>query len=243
MKIIDTKTGSRISNEDKEHLKKLAKDDPLERNANKDLEVDEHSPMDPPDAYDKKGDAPEISYEDMPKALQLLMDDHREISEVIEEFEKAVIAFKDDGFRLDNEINEVFSKFFHHFDHHLLEHNRREERYLFPLLHRSFIENGEHGTGENPSTAVDLMEDDHIQFIQLGTLTFNMLGLAARLPDDRSKAITYDLAWNNAMELIEMVKLHIYREDNTLFPLATTVIDEEGMKRIEQQLRAETSKK
>ena len=39
-----------------------------------------------------------------------------------------------------------------------------------------------------------MMEDDHIKFIQLGTLTFNLLGLATRLQDDRSRIFTYDVA-------------------------------------------------
>ena len=97
------------------------------------------------------------------------------------------------------------------------------------MLHKRLIESGEHGEGANPTTAVDMMEDDHIKFIQLGALAFNMLGLAARLPDPNSRRFTYDVAYDNSRELIEMLRLHIFREDSVLFPLAHGLITFEEM--------------
>jgi hypothetical protein len=91
-------------------------------------------------------------------------------------------------------------------------------------LHDRLIESGEHGNGENPSTAVDLMEDDHVKFIQLGSLVFNLLGLGIRLRDTESKIVTFDLAFNTGRELAELLRLHIFREDETLFPLSQQLL-------------------
>ena len=70
------------------------------------------------------------------------------------------------------------------------------------------------------------MEDDHVKFIQLGALAFNLLGLATRMIDDRSRIFVLDTAYETSRELIELIKLHIYREDETLFPLAQKYISE-----------------
>jgi hemerythrin-like domain-containing protein len=95
------------------------------------------------------------------------------------------------------------------------------------------LESGEHSTSkENPHTPVDLMEDDHIKLIQLATLSFNLLGLAMRLKDQADIAVTFDLAYNNGKELVELLKLHIYREDNTLFPLAQKLLTKQELAEI-----------
>ncbi len=106
-------------------------------------------------------------------------------------------------------------------------HNRKEEKGLFPILQKKLLASGEHSTGENPHTPIDLMEDDHIKMIQLATLSFNLLGLAMRLKDKEDIAVTFDLAYNNGKELAELLRLHIYREDNTLFPMAQELLTEE----------------
>jgi hemerythrin-like domain-containing protein len=38
---------------------------------------------------------------------------------------------------------------------------------------------------------------------------------------------TYDVAYNNAKELVELIRLHVFREDNTLFPLAQKYLTKE----------------
>ena len=96
-------------------------------------------------------------------------------------------------------------------------------------MHKKLIENGEHSPKSEGEvvTAIDMMEDDHIKFIQLGTLVFNFLGLAPRFRDEQSQMFTYDVAFNNAKELVELLKLHIFREDTTLFPLAQKYLSKE----------------
>ena len=231
MKIIDKETGKRVIRETNKELKKT---DPIKRNAEKGLEAVENSPMDPPEAYDETAKVDEITYDDMALALQQLMDEHRKAEEVVGEFESALASFKENRYQLTEEINASFGKFFEYFDNNILAHNEKEEKHLFPILEKKLIESGEKGTGEDARTAIDLMEDDHVKFIQLAALTFNMLGLATRLPDPQSQVFTFDVAYNNGRELVEMLKLHIFREDNTLFPLAQKLLSAEELEIVEK---------
>ena len=226
MKIIDKKTGKRVGQQEKELKVKLKEEDPILRNASKEDGIEENSPMDPPDAYDAQ--VPVGQDEFHPLLLQYVKE-HDAAKEVTDAFEKGINSFKESGYRLNDTINDAFRGFFNFFDSNLLDHNRREERELFPLLHQRLLENGEHSDGEDPTTAVDMMEDDHVKFIQLGGLVFNLLGLAARLPDPNSRQFTYDVAYDNARELIETIRLHIHREEHVLFPLATKLITSEEL--------------
>lgn len=202
----------------KDIAKNLKETDPIIRNADKG-DVNELSPMDPPDAYDKKF-ASDITYDDLHKNLQELFNEHINVIAYCDDFEKAINEFKQKGFYISKETNRSFNAFFVFFDEEVLPHNRKEERGLFPILKKRMLENGEHSEGENPHTPVDLMEEDHVKLIQLATLTFNFLGLAMRLKDNESRAVVFDIAYNKALELIELLRLHIYREDHTIFPLA-----------------------
>jgi len=234
MKIIDKK-GKRIDGKasDKEIKIKLKEEDPIILNAVKDEEtkVEEMSPMDPPEAYDKDFNL-KMDYDQMHPNLQILMDEHKGAIEKLDIFEKALVEFKDSGFYLTQEMNASFNQFFVAFDNDILVHNRKEERGLFPLLHKRMLESGEHSDGDNPHTPVDLMEDEHVKFIQLATLTFNFLGLSMRLNDNESRAVVFDIAYNNGKELVELLRLHIFREDNTLFPLAQKLLTEEELSNI-----------
>lgn len=229
MKIIDKKTGKRIGAKDsevKQHTKKLKEEDPILRNVDKDENLEEFSAMDPPSAYDKDR-AVGARYDEMDSFLQELMDEHKEVIEKTERFDKALIQFKTNGYQFEEEINNAFNAFFVYFDDHILPHNRKEEAHFFRILHDRLIEAGEHGNGDDPSTAVDIMIDDHVKFIQLAALSFNLLGLGTRLQDPESKMMTFDLAFNTGRELSEMIRLHVFREDETLFPMSQNLLTEE----------------
>ena len=225
-KIVNKKTGKRVDDEKKAINKAVKKNDPIKRNIEKDLEAEENSPMDPPDAYDMTKSI-DVSYEQMPAIIQKFIDEHKVGIEKLDSFEKGLIQFKENGYELNDEINDALGEFFKFFENNIMDHNQREEKILFPLLHKRLIESGEHGEGGDPQTAIDMMEDDHIKFIQLGSLAFNLLGLAARLPDQGSKMYVYDVAFSNGQELIELLRLHIYREDHIIFPLAKQLIKAE----------------
>lgn len=228
MKIIN-KEGKRIDGNasTKEIKKHLKEEDPIIRNAEKD-DAEELSPMDPPDAFDENR-AVGGDYESLHDNLKELCDEHVSAIEKCEAFEKALVQFKESGFYITKEINDAFNEFFVEFDENVLPHNRKEEKGLFPILQKKMLESGEHSTGDNPHTPVDLMEDDHIKMIQLATLSFNFLGLAMRLKDKEDIAMTFDIAYNNGKELAELLRLHIYREDHTIFPLAQQLLTEEEL--------------
>lgn len=219
----------------KETLKKLQQAEPVKRNVEKGLEDVEHSPMDPPSAYEQPGRM-DMSTDSMDRSIQEFVEDHKIAMKQVEDFEKALVQFKTAGYKVDNKINEVFSSFFKYFDEELLPHNDKEEKSLFPVLNKRLIEAGEHSKGETKLTAIDVMEDDHVKFIQLGALSFNLLGLATRIRDEVSKIFVLDTAYETARELIELLKLHIYREDHTLFPLAQKYLSKEEFDEIESKM-------
>lgn len=234
MKIIDKHSGKRVGSENtevKSVQKKLKEEDPILRNANKEENLEEFSAMDPPDAFDKSRTIG-VDYKKLNSFTQELIDEHDEVLKMVDEFDKNLISFKENGFIIDKDINDGFNRFFHYFDEHIVPHNRKEERDFFRILHDRLIESGEHGVGDEPSTAVDLMEDDHSKFLQLAALCFNFLGLGTRLKDLESRAITFDLAFNNGRELTELLRLHIFRENETLFPLAESLLTTEDFKHI-----------
>jgi len=236
-KIIDTETGKRIDNSGEIGKKELNINDPIKRNVEKGLEEDEElSPMDPPEAYDTNYAISDVDLENMDDSLVSLMDEHKEVIDYLKKLEASLIEFKKDGFRMTKEINDSFASFFSFFDSNILVHNRKEERHLCPILKQRLIESGEHSKEAIPKTPVDLMEDDHVKFIQLASLTFNIFGLAVRLPDRHSQMLTYDVAYNSGIELVELLRLHIYREDNILFPLAQKLLTKAEFSEIEEKL-------
>ena len=219
---------------DRESGKRLKEVDPIKGNPKKDVE-DESSPMSPPDAY-AESTVKQIPYDDMDGILKRLITEHDNAKKQIMSFEKALVAFKELDWSLEKETNTTFKEFFFFFDNKILTHNYREEKVLFPLLNQKLIESGEHGSGLRPQTAVDIMEDDHIKFIQLGALTFNLIGLGSRLSDSESKKMTFEIAYQNGMELIEMLRLHIFREDHTLFPLAQKLIKKKEFREMKKKM-------
>ncbi len=236
-KIIDTETGKRIDETINKEKSDINKKEPIERIVEKGIkEGEEASPMDPPEAYDTNYAITDVDLESMTDSLGSLMDEHKEVIDKLDDFEASLIAFKKDDFRMSKEINDSFAAFFSFFDNDILVHNRKEERHLFPILKQRLIESGEHSKEAIPMTSVDLMEDDHVKFIQLATLTFNILGLAVRLPDNHSRMLTNDVAYNSGIELVELLRLHIYREDNILFPLAQKLLTKAEFSEIKEKL-------
>ena len=58
----------------------------------------------------------------------------------------------------------------------------------------------------------------------------NFLGLGSRLEDNKSREIVFELAYEQGKVIVETMRLHIYREDETLFPLAMKLISKEVLK-------------
>ena len=205
---------------------KLNETDPIKRFAEKESNDEELSPMDPPEAFAPSTVEP-VAYEDMHPLLQNLMDEHKIFIKVLNNFESALVEWKQNNWIFNNNINKNFKGLFSFLDNNTPDHNKKEEKILFPLLHNKLLQSGEHSTGNNPKTGVDIMEAEHIQVAQLGSLCLNFLGLGSCLNDKTSREITFEYAYNQGKEIVEIMRLHIYREDETLFPLAVHLISEE----------------
>lgn len=200
--------------------------DPIIRNSEKQTEQKEYSPMDPPEAHSPPV-MESVEYEDYHPLIQKFLDEHKICLKALEEFENVLSVFQSEGLSGNKEFNEGLRVFFTFFDNKITLHNIKEEKILFPLLQERLLVNGEHSTsssGETPKTAVDMLEDDHIKMMQSASVTFNFLALASRLPDPKSRAITLDASLEQGKALIELMRLHIFREDNVVFPLSQKYI-------------------
>jgi hemerythrin-like domain-containing protein len=106
-----------------------------------------------------------------------------------------------------------------------MAHHEKEERHLFPLLEVKLRESGEHGTDDEQLTGVTVMHDDHVEVLQLAAVIFNLFGMASRLPDEESRGIVMETVLKQSEALVELIRLHIYREDNVIFPLAQKLLE------------------
>ncbi len=216
-------------------FKKLNETDPLKRMAEKESAREEFSPMDPPDAYAPPA-LEDAGYDDMHPFLQTLMDEHKAAVEALDAFESALLGIQARGFS--READQKLRDFFDYFDNHLSPHNRKEERALFPLLRRRLLESGEHDKGPGTVTGVDVLEDDHVQILQLAAVAFNFFALSVRLPDAASRALVLDAALEQGKSLVERLKLHIFREDNVVFAQAQRLLSQEELDGIPRQISA-----
>lgn len=207
------------------------KTDYIKRFVEKDAGDDDpvYSPMAPPEAYQPPATEP-VPFDDLHPLLQLLIVEHKNTLVQLDEFEKNLLEIKKEG--INKERNSKLGEFFEFLDNKIVLHNLKEERVLFPYIHDRMIDNGEHGSGPVPETAVDMLEHDHIKTMEMGTLTFSLMGIASRLTDPISNALLIDTGIEQGLALVELLRLHIFREDNVVFPLAhkyLTKSDYEGM--------------
>ncbi|MBI2316611.1 MAG: hypothetical protein HYU75_06235 [Betaproteobacteria bacterium] len=177
--------------------------------------------MDPPDAYAPPRLDP-VPAAEMHPFLKKLKDRYASLMKELKAFEEAVLSIRDTGYT--KEADGRLKSFFGFLDGEFAPHSRREEAAVLALLHQRLIASGEHSKGEIPSTAVDLMEDEYAKALQLAAVIVNFLGLVFRLPDDKSRLVTLDAALEESKNLIELLRLHVFREDNIILPLAHRLI-------------------
>lgn len=75
-----------------------------------------------------------------------------------------------------------------------------------------------------------------MRWTSAGTKTERVL--AERLPDLASKALTFDVATEQGFALIELLKLHIFREENIIFPKANEYISKDEFEKMLKQFEA-----
>ena len=203
-------------------MHKLNRIDPLRKQPERGLDGGKGlSPMDPPDAYAPPSVEP-VPAAELHPFLRKLRDEHAPLMEELNAFEAAILSIQKNGYTKESDAK--LKRFFHFFDREFTPHNRRDEAALFPLLHERLIAAGEHGKGKVPTTAIDLMEDEHAKATQLAAVALNFLGLAFRLPDERSRLIVLDAALEQGKNLVELLRLHVFREDNVVCSLAHRLI-------------------
>lgn len=181
------------------------------------------SPMDPPDAYAPPSlDQVATTTAELDPFLRKLKESNADLARALNAVEDAVVSIPKSGYT--RESDAALRRFFAYFDETWMPHSRREESILFPLLHERLIASGEHGKGDAPATAVDLMKDEHAKALQLAAVVVNFLGLVFRLPDDKSRLIVLDTALEECRNLIELLRLVVFRKDNVLYALANRLI-------------------
>ena len=205
-------------------------DDPILRHAERVPGLEGLSPMEPPDAYSPPGEDQGVPREELHPFLQGLWDEHVTFVAELEAFEGLLGRMRAEG--IDRGSNEGLRRFFEAIDERVVPHNRLEEKRLFPLLAQRLIERGEAGTGAEPTTAVDVLERDHTNLLQLAAVVLNLFALGSRLPDERSRLLTFDAALEQGKALIELLRLHIFREDRIVFSLAHRLLTGDELDRM-----------
>jgi hemerythrin-like domain-containing protein len=209
--------------------------DYIKRNADKETNGQpEFSPMDPPDAY-KPPSLLQVPYEEYYPFLKHLIDEHKIILLEIHKFESTLLEIRKEG--INKVRNKNLSDFFRFLDEVIVLHNLKEERILFPLLHDRLLDRGEKSNTAIPETAIDMLENDHIKIMQLATLAFTLLGIASRLTDPTSRAVLSDMAVGQGNSLVELLRLHIFREDNVVFGLAHKYLSKEEFTEMELKMK------
>ncbi len=211
-------------------LIKLRTEDPVRRHVDKDVDDEEMSPLEPPDALNPPGAGQSVAYEQMHPYLQEFRDEHKLCIAELEAVETALTQVQQHG--PNQEAHQVFAHFFEFLETDLLPHNRREESGLFPLLARRLLESGEHSQGNEPTTGVDVLEADHMMFIQLSAAMFSLFGVSGYLNDQPSQRIVIEQGIQQGVALVEKLRLHIFREDEVIFSLAQNRISSEEFDRM-----------
>ena len=179
------------------------------------------SPMDPPDAYAPPSLEP-VSPAEMHPFLRRLRDEHAPLMEELNAFEGAIVSIRKDGFT--KESDAALRRFFHFIEQEFPRQRRVDAAPLFPLLNARLMAGGEHSKGDDPTTAIDVMKDDHAEAMQLAAVVVNFLGLVFRLPDERARLIVLDAALEQGKTLVELLRLLVFRKDNVLYSLAHRLI-------------------
>ena len=195
------------------------------------------SPYSPPDAYNPPKIDEQIPYEDMHPLLQKFIDEHKEYDRILTGFEET-LSMIESG-KVDKEINERLLEFYSFFDEQVRPHNVEEEKTIFPAISKIMNETGDHSKSGDFFNSIDVLEDEHSRALQLSSITFNLFALFSRIPDERSRMIVLDAALVQSKELVELLKVHIYREDTIIFNYAQTKLTQEQLTEMLESLNKE----
>jgi len=186
--------------------------------------------MDPPDAYSPPG-IDRVALTEMHPFLRQLCEEHALLSAEVRVVDEAVLSVQKTGFT--KQVESKLLGFCQVLDRDFIPHSRREEATLFPLLHERLIADGEHSKGRVPTTSVDLMKADHLEVIRLAAVVVCFLKIGSRLPDGAATLVVRDAAMRHAKSLVDLLRLHMFREDNIVFSSAHRLICAEELDRVQ----------
>lgn len=193
------------------------------------------SPFSPPEAYSPPKVDDEIPYEEMHPLLQSFLDEHKAFSEKISEFEETIALIE--GGKVDKDVDVRLRNFFFYFDEEIREHHLNEEKTIFPIVSEKMNEEGNHSNGAEDFNAIDVLEDEHIKSIQLAAVIFNLFALFSRIPDERSRIMVLDVAVQESKALVELLKVHIFREDTILFTYAHNNLSKDELTALQAKIK------
>jgi iron-sulfur cluster repair protein YtfE (RIC family) len=196
------------------------------------------SPMDPPDAYAPPAMAP-VPRAELHPCLSELCEDHSRFARELDAVEAAVRAVPAGGFGAD--AQHTLEAFFETFEREVIPHSQREELTVFPLLGQRLLAAGEHSKGPIPMTAVDVMRHDHVKAIQLEASARTGFRLAGCLTDAHSRHVVLDASLRQTLALVELLRLHMFREDNIVFALAHRLLTADELDRRQPQAQPRPS--
>jgi regulator of cell morphogenesis and NO signaling len=210
--------------------------DPIKRFVEHGVEELPSSPMDPPEAYKPLCDD-KIPVGELAPFLQELCEEHEKYLKVLSVFDNALVSLKKNKWKMTPEISMALKEYFQFVDESVRLHNRKEERALFPILWQRLLESGECGVGDAPVTPVDIMEEEHQKVSQSMSLVFNFLGLAPRMKDTKDRDLLFEHVFGLGQEIVETMKLHIFRENTILFPMAQRLLTEDDKAKISGMIK------
>ncbi|MCK6554283.1 hemerythrin domain-containing protein [Candidatus Binatia bacterium] len=211
-------------------IKHLATTDPLRRQVERGPIDDEMSPMDPPDAY-KPPALDRVPVEELHPFLRRFVSEHEHLLAEMDRVAAAVRSVKQSGFT--REVHGAIETFLKTFDDEFVSHSRIEETILFGPLAARLLETGEHSKGPEPTTAVDLMLDEHLRANRLAAVVAGCLVMAPMIRDEDARRIVVGTALNETMNLVELLRLHIFREDGIVFASAHRLLSPDELSRMQ----------
>lgn len=197
--------------------------DPLTKQPERGIEHEGLSPMDPPEnPYEPPG-LDSLAGGELHPFLKRLSDEHLSMSKELDALEAELQAVELDGFT--TKTDRALMHFMAVMDKEFIPHSREEEVSLFPTLNEWLIAAGEHSKGAlSLTTPVDVMMDEHLKAIQHAAVALNFLRVGSVLPDERSARIMINSALKETANLVELLRLHMFREDHIVFVSAQRLI-------------------
>ena len=181
-------------------------------------------PFEPTNAYDHQNIA-RVEYENYHPFIKELIDEHKKMTLVLNNFEMSLIDWRINDWEFKETINEKFKSFFTLIKEKVPIHNKKEDKVLLPLLNKKLIELCDQNFLNCELTGNDLIVDEHLKIEQAASIVFNLLDIGLSLFDKQSKEITFAAVFEQGLAIVETIKLHIYREENILFPQSMKLLN------------------